>query len=449
MTSVSEHCITVDSSANSPRRAALALAVAGVGGGVCSVVGAVVGGVIAVVAGGCAGAIDRPVFQELSVADTSAGIVQLVDRSPTDDTTQATDPQLAADQVGPVDSLPAGYRTIGGTLASVNGRPIYTHEVIASKRGELRGLALEYKDNRDAFEQQASQVIFDETQARVLGLFTESFFERQTSVADQTLATNLVTLWRQNYIAANGGSEAQALVAAQVDFGHSLEEQGRIEYLKRLGDIFQQRRVIPKTRPSASDLRKAYQQLKDANDPALDAEIEFSIIEIKPEQPGDATAQAKAKVFADEVHRRLTDGEDFQELAKRFSSHFTASSGGKLPDAILPLKRGNFAIGDVDNAAWNTEQGQVSRVIPVEDRGVTTYFIVKVDRKREALTFEDAQAALSQEIQQQRYQAIVTEMERTERQRSELPDPDATQAMFASAMEIVMQQYELWRTDRE
>jgi len=93
------------------------------------------------------------------------------------------------------------------------------------------------------------------------------------------------------------------------------------------------------------------------------------LIAVAPNAPPAEVAAAKAK--ADEVHKKAAAGEDFGELAKRYSDDDTKSQGGELgifaPDDIMD---------EILGAIKNLQPGQISDVV----RSKNGFHIIKVEQ---------------------------------------------------------------------
>ena len=105
----------------------------------------------------------------------------------------------------------------------------------------------------------------------------------------------------------------------------------------------------------------------------------------------DARPEAKARALAEDLHRQLSRGADFAQLAKRYSEGPHADSGGSMgwvaQGELLP---------ELDQALFNLEPGQLSD--PIKTR--LGFHLVRVDERRTAtsLSLLEANTAVYQQL---------------------------------------------------
>jgi hypothetical protein len=334
-----------------------------------------------------------------------------------------------------------GYRTIGGILGEVNGVAIYADDVIDARRNELRGLALSTNDPT-RFRNAAAEVIVSELRRREQERLQLAVYERHTGPTDRQNAENLVLLWRERFISDHGGSEVAARQAAREQYGMSLERLGEDEYRRRLGDIFLRRHVLPRVRPGAAELREAYDAAQASGEITTPAGIDFQLIVFEPDEAGLATARERAA----RVRQLAVDGESFEELARAHGDDPDyAERGGRLPASLVPLQPGSFRVRAVDDAVWQTAQGELTPVVEADGK----LYLAKVVAKQEATTpaFEDIQRNIANALMFDEQQRLMMDYVRKEATRIETPDTGDRVAMLRAAMEVVMQQYAIWREE--
>ncbi|MBN2308378.1 MAG: peptidyl-prolyl cis-trans isomerase [Candidatus Hydrogenedentes bacterium] len=101
----------------------------------------------------------------------------------------------------------------------------------------------------------------------------------------------------------------------------------------------------------------------------------------------DPAGRARARDLAETLRKRLVEGEDFAQLAKKYSNDpGTAYRGGDLGYA----KRGTY-VKEFEDYVWNAEIGQLSDVIQtqhgfhlviVEDRVISEYDKAALEEER-------------------------------------------------------------------
>ncbi len=127
----------------------------------------------------------------------------------------------------------------------------------------------------------------------------------------------------------------------------------------------------PPVEVTDAELHKAFDE-ESSQLPQRPRYLKFHQVVIAP-QASD-TAQANAKAFAESLLKRIRNGADFKELAKRYSDDpGSAPLGGDLGW----FRRGHM-VKAFEDAAFSLPVGQVSNVVKTE----FGYHIIKVERAR-------------------------------------------------------------------
>ena len=155
------------------------------------------------------------------------------------------------------------------------------------------------------------------------------------------------------------------------DYRNTLTTQYRKQELIRQYQVkaAQQRRA---PRVTEQELRDAFEQQR-AQLPMREATLTFHQIVMRPEPSEAALAEARAR--ADSVMTLLRNGEDFAELARRFSDDGTRENGGDLG-----FIRRSDVVREFANVAFSLSPGAVS--LPVKTQ--YGYHLIKVERVRGA-----------------------------------------------------------------
>ncbi|MEL7239406.1 MAG: peptidyl-prolyl cis-trans isomerase, partial [Planctomycetota bacterium] len=268
-----------------------------------------------------------------------------------------------------------------------------------------------------------------------------------TTAREKQQAEQLAVQWRINFITDAGGSEAVARQRALEEQGISLDRFAEDQYYRFLYLIFLQERVNELSKPSADELRDAYRaRVSEFTTPAS---INFALIEIRPESSSEADI-AQAMATAASVRDRATGGEDFAELARDHSDNAAyARRGGALPEMMIPLEKGAYAIAEVEQAAWDTPAGEVGPMLALERNGEQRFYLVKTIEKNERTvrSFQEVQASISNTLRQEKQDAIMEGYFADLQGDLSTPDPETQQRMFETALEIAMQKYDLWRDE--
>ena len=335
---------------------------------------------------------------------------------------------------------PAGYRTVGGVLAEVNGRPIYTDEVIAARRPELRGLAVRLP--RDQFLREAANVLSGEVTNRINDELRLVLAEKNLRPSDQQKAVFLTTQWRVRQITDAGGSEAVARQRALDDSGVTLDKLAQITYGRYASVLFSQLVMEPRATPSADEVRDYFRRHRDEF--ATEGTLQFLLIEVNAAQEPQ-----KAQLKAGHLRDLAAGGEDFEALAKSDynDNPFYRKSGGRLANPE-PLPKGSVAWPELEAALWQTPEGGVTPVVAI--RGGSRLLVAKLLEKREPseADFAEAQSVINAMIRGRRMEALLREYLLAARQYAVVTPPPQIDRAMQTALEVVAQDYDALRSEK-
>ena len=125
-------------------------------------------------------------------------------------------------------------------------------------------------------------------------------------------------------------------------------------------------------RVTEQELQAAFQQ-QLAQLPLREAAVTFQQIVMRAEPSDEALAEARAR--ADSVFGLVREGEDFAELARRFSDDGSSQNGGDLG-----FIRRSDVVREFGNVAFNMSPGSVSAPVKTQ----YGYHLIKVERVRGA-----------------------------------------------------------------
>ena len=335
-----------------------------------------------------------------------------------------------------------GYRTVGGVLAEVNGRPIYTDEVVAARRPELRGLAKRY--GRGEFVRRGIEAVGQEVALRINDELSRLVSERNLRGEDLRRATLLTTQWRIDQITDAGGSEAVARARAVESSGLSLEKLSEVTHARHLGLLFAQTVLIPRATPSAEEVRDYF--LRHREEFAEPGALRFLLIEVDAGRGADKAEQARLK--AERVRERAAAGEDFESLAKSdFNDNdYYRSTGGVLANPE-PLAKGSVAWPELEAELWTLDEGGVTPVVPV--KGGRSLLVAKLIEKREPreADFAQAQGRINASIRDRRRRELLLGYLNDARASASITPPEQMQRALRVAAEVLEQEYDALRAE--
>jgi parvulin-like peptidyl-prolyl isomerase len=172
-----------------------------------------------------------------------------------------------------------------------------------------------------------------------------------------------------------------------------------------------------------SELIKCYDQMKDQYF-ATPARLEFQLIDIQPAKlevtDPNLDKLEQARILANQLIKRIEQGEDFGELAKQYSHGHTREAGGLWKPVQPESLAKPYDI--LAREAEKIEPGQIAGPIEVEGH----IFIMKLVDKRPKIyePFEKVQTELEQKIFIDRRQKALEELDAELLQQVDLNEKD-------------------------
>ena len=158
-------------------------------------------------------------------------------------------------------------------------------------------------------------------------------------------------------------------------YGQTIEqikEQTRTDMRNQLLAERMQAKVTEKATITPAEVQEFFKKIPKDSLPYFNAEVEIREIVYKPNV--NPAERAKALARAEEVRLKLTRGEDFASLAKKYSDDpGSAAQGGDLG----LVKRGTF-VPEFEAMAYNLEPGQLS---PVTETDFGFHVIELIERR--------------------------------------------------------------------
>lgn len=152
-----------------------------------------------------------------------------------------------------------------------------------------------------------------------------------------------------------------------------IKEQMRNDMRNQLLAERMQAEITGKATITPSEVQKFYSSIPADSLPFFNAEVEIREIVYQPQVSAEEKAKAMARI--EELRRRILEGgEDFAELAKKYSDDSgSATSGGDLGWQ----KRGTF-VAAFEAMVYKLDQGQISPVVETE---FGYHIIQRLDRR--------------------------------------------------------------------
>jgi peptidyl-prolyl cis-trans isomerase SurA len=289
----------------------------------------------------------------------------------------------------------------GGVVLAVNGETITAEEIIAPLSNHFSGFAkaADLALFRSAVRPQVEKFLADRVYEVLLYQQAKKTAGEQIEQQLDKAADKEV----RNFVVGFGGDYAKAQDALQAQ-GMNWDDFRKWKKKMIMSQSYLQQKM-PESKPvTYTDLVEYYNQIKDAEF-AREAKIQFSLIDVMPakiEAAEGQTAEAAARKLAQEVVQRAKAGEDFAELAKKYSHGHTAAYGGlwkklspdslaapydRLAEAAEGMRPGDIA-GPIEAGEhifiMKLEDKQTGGYMPFEDVQRDVEARLKLDRQRKA-----------------------------------------------------------------
>lgn len=360
---------------------------------------------------------------------------------PTGNTRPAARNAAATNDPAPLAKIPVGaslgeYQTIGGIVAEVNGNPIYANKVLKLVKAELAARALEM--DADHFRAFATAEILKKIQGLERDELVFGAADRNLTGDERKTADWLTMQYRTQKITEAGGSVELAQRKAQAD-GNDFDEDVYDRYRGYMSEVFYRRKVLPRIQISADDLR-AYYTTNLAAEFTEQDEVTFRLIKIASKRSNPAPSRKRAE----EILAKAQSG-DFAEIARTMNDDDRlARSGGEE----VPVQRGAYRLEKVEKVLWETPAGKITPII--EDTG--GFYIAKVESRKngKTLAFEesDVQYRIRKTLWNRQFRTLTDGIEQALRKQSMVRDEKDDPKMLQIAVEMAMQNYAFWSTQR-
>jgi len=296
---------------------------------------------------------------------------------------------------------------VAASMVQVNDKFITVDNVLNGLYNQLS--SMQQVENEEAFRRAVAPLI--EQQLRQLIYESLVLAEAEANLTDQQKAAieSEVADARREMIAHAGGS-VQALEQYYRQ-RHTTLEKVLDEHRNRLtGQMYLQSKIEPGITITRDMLLDYYRQHE--KDFVIQEKVQMQIIaapfdEFLPETNGKEPtpqewklARQRARDVIDAAAEAVMAGNDFGEVAKKYSRGFRASSGGIWP----AMAKGSFRETEVERNAFALGEGDICGIIETE----TGYYIVKTLKvdPGQYMSFEKAQRQIEDILRRQQYDKL-------------------------------------------
>ncbi|HEX8324899.1 MAG TPA: peptidyl-prolyl cis-trans isomerase [Tepidisphaeraceae bacterium] len=324
------------------------------------------------------------------------------------------------------------YVSVGAIIAEVNGSPIYADEIVRSISPLLAARAKELEEQR--FRSLASSEINRQVDESIRNEVAYAAADRNTSAEDKQTAERITQQWRDRLKTENKGSIEEVRRKFR-DQGQTYDEAAKAEYRRNLVRVFYTKKLFPRIQVTADDLRRYYEQNRDAQFTQHDT-LTFRLIKITPQAMGsDAAARKKA----DELAARVTRGEDFATVAGEINHDPILLRNKGLTG---PIDRGAYRLEEIETALWSLAPGDTTPVLSVGG----AYYLARLEKKTtgRVQVFEESavQAKMLDALRGEQFAKMRRDLETTLRRDSVVAKNDS---VYATTLAMAMQSYPKWR----
>ena len=292
-----------------------------------------------------------------------------------------------------------------GSVLQVNNDGLTSAEVLKPLREPLAELAR--STNRDTFTNKTLPIIGRATIDHIYNLLIYQQAKKELDKIDNVdkVLESYMTDKRNELLSDYGGSAASAEgeLARQ---GTTLDQELKEIERALIIDSYRQKYFAPSNEVTRSQLLRYYRNHREEF--AEKGMIQFQLIEVQmdrfrtetsPEPQPHELAREYAQQQAQQALQALTAGDDFADVARKFSHGFRKSYGGVWtptdPDALK--KKYRPLLVELNRI----QVGEHTAIVPGDD----CFFIAKLlDRKTEkVIPFSQAQIDIAQKLRQEKW----------------------------------------------
>jgi len=313
-------------------------------------------------------------------------------------------------QTRPAPSTRCG-RSIEPAVLNVNGETLTARAVLTRTGPALANLAKRY--DRRAFAERAKALMY----MAVQDLISEILLEQKVSarITDQQapMLEKVVDKALEDRVVRGAGGSRVRLEAILAKQNATIEDLRRDLRRRILTSQYLREKITPMIIITRDDLWEYYQSHRSEFDRPGRADLHVIELDAAKSLPTGVSwpsateqqrraAQALIEKRAEQVCKRLADGEDFNKLAAEIST----GPSGKLGGEIGWITPGSYRIKQIDALAFSMPVNTVSDPITI---GTKTY-IIKINARQppQTITFTEAQATIRPVLEERRYTELRT-----------------------------------------
>ena len=317
-----------------------------------------------------------------------------------EDKPKFTPEQLTAMPLAKREGLP---EPTGGFALAVGEQTVTTEDVIGPAFERLAQSAK--NSDFDKFRQLAEPVIEQQLYSRIADAILYSKARKDAGEKIDDELDKATTAEVRRFVMDFGGDYAkaeQALKQMGMDWGKFEQYQRR----KILSQSYIAQ-LMPKDQPvTYSEMRSAYDETKNQyySTPGV---LQFRLIDLEPVKlqnidPNKPRLQ-QAKELADQIATRIKQGEDFEQLAKEYSTGLRASAGGlwrkidpaslASPYDILAVKAESMKPGETTDPIENQNHIFIMQLVEFQPKSVEPFENVQ-NQVKARISFERMRNAL-------------------------------------------------------
>ncbi len=267
------------------------------------------------------------------------------------------------------------------------------------------------------FLEETRPLVYTRLARRIEGIVLSKQAQRELgNKVDEKLDDYAEREWRRFVLEEHGGNSAAADDALQ-KAGLSRVQYKQWRRKKLLADYLVESRYQRDRPVTYNELVARYNEMKD-REFVQEAVLQFRLIDIDVAQAAAEQPNEDPRQKAKDLRKRIDAGEDFAELAKRYSHGLRREEGG-----LWPPRDPNALAAPYDVLAKQANgmaAGQVAGPIEVPGHVFLMKVEGKLDRRYEPLDLEAVQAKVRRDIAERRLSAVLQELDEEIRQQVDL-----------------------------